>query len=125
MADELHALARILPDAEWPPWADCRINAVMGQIRRRIDEQLDREGGDVDEIAARLGLDFDELRKMAAEQEHVGRWVSVLRGPSDNGGKTSVVIAELLMVFLFADELAYIGMLARAIGPAEREVAMP
>jgi hypothetical protein len=122
VGDEFHSLATILHDAAWPPWSDPRVSAAIGRIRRRIDEHLDQEVDGLDEVVDRLGLDFEELRRMAADHGQVRRWVSVLGGPSINGN-TADVIGELLIVDLFTDELAYIGMLARAIGPAERQVA--
>ena len=122
VADELRTLVARLSDAPWPPWTDARVDEAISRLRLTIDQQLERLDGELPEVAARLGLDFATLERVAADPARVQRWVTILTGRATEA-EDSNVAALLLGTYLFADELAYIGMLARAIGPHERATA--
>ena len=123
MGRELCALAALLDDVQWPPWTGPRFDTAIGRLRHTIDKQLDLHEDALPTMARRLGLDLEVLEAMAGEAENVQRWVTVLAGPECLRWGGAEVLAALLGVHLFPDELAYLGMLARAIGPAERAAA--
>lgn len=124
VADELRTLGRLLAGAQWPPWTDPRFEEAVAQLRRTLDEQVERNEDELPVVAGRLGLEFEALERMAASAPDVQRWVTILAGSTFGGYGSPAVIAELLIVNLFPDELAYIGLLARAMGPAERAAAV-
>lgn len=123
IADELRALAEIVSEAPWPPWSEPGFEDAMACLRLTIDQQLEGSEDARPAIAARLGLDFESLERLAADPARVQRWVTILTGSPADGRGSPRVLAELLSIYLYVDELAYIGMLARAIGPVERSTA--
>ena len=122
IASELRALAAVVSAAPWPPWYDPRFGQGMARLRLTIDEQLERSEADLPGMAARLGLDFETLERVAADPARVRRWVTILTGEAETPENANVM-AVLLSTYLFVDELVYIGMLARAVGPSEQAVA--
>ena len=124
VGDELRALAVLLAEADWPPWNDPRLEEAVWRLRHTIDEHLDLYEDSMPVIASRLGLDFDGLQAKAADGDQVARWVSVLVGSACEGEVSLDVMAEFLSVHLYADELAYLGLLSRPIGPAQRAAAI-
>lgn len=123
VADEIQAIGALVQRVAWPPWVDPRLSDLICRLRQTIDAQLERDGDELARMATRLGLDFEDLETMAADMEHVQRWVVLLAGSAGPQVRHAEIVAELLMVNLFPDELAYIGLLSRPIGSAERTVA--
>ena len=117
-------IGALVVDAAGPVWADPRFDVAMSGLRSTIDEQIELHQDDFPSIAGRLGLDFEVLEQMASDVAQVQRWVTILAGSTDEAGWDPAVVAVLLSTYLFVDELAYIGMRARAIGPGERAAMM-
>ena len=123
IANELRALAAVVSAAPWPPWYDPQFGHGMARLRLTIDEQLERSEADIPGMAARLGLDFETLERAAADPALVRRGVTILTGSEAETPENANVMAVLLSTYLFVDQLVYIGMLARAVGPSEQAVA--
>ena len=115
LAEDLRVIARLTAEAAWPPWTDPRFDDAMSDLRSTIDHQVEhRQDAVLNLIAGQHGVDLETLKVLSADLEHLARWVAVLAGGDVVIGDTSRVVAAILAVYLCADELAYLGVLAIA-----------
>jgi hypothetical protein len=119
VVDGLRGLADLVRVAAWPPWLEPSFDGVMWRFRRALQECMESAAGAALWGAGdAIGVDAGRLHAQAADDARVRCWVADLMactGGDNLSLRQVTAVTALLRVHLFADELAYLGLLATVI----------